>query len=251
MHILVTNDDGITAKGIRILAKELANIGRVTVVAPDRERSAQSQALTLNKPIIVNNFDMKTNNVKAWQTSGTPSDCIIWGLVELLKNDKPNIVAAGINHGTNLGINVMYSGTVGAAIEGLNFGLPALAISMDINGGKEADFSIAAKYASKLLFKLLEEKKPLLLNINVPNKNIINGISITTIGENRFKNTFERRIDPRGRIYYWMGGIDINDSERPKSDVEALRAGKISITPLQFDFNDYQTMKKISSWEIN
>ncbi|MEI6285176.1 MAG: 5'/3'-nucleotidase SurE [Bacillota bacterium] len=256
MHILVSNDDGINAKGIRILVEELAKIARVTVVAPDGERSAQSQALTINKPLMIHEQDMNILNVKAYRVDGTPADCVKLALGEIMQNDLPDLVVTGINHGPNLGTDILYSGTVGAAIEGLTYDLPALAVSLVTWGGYEWDFTVAARYAAKIAPQLVADyrltKRARLININVPNlpEDKLRGSVVTTMGVLRYENIFERRTDPRGRVYYWMGGDITDDAAHPTSDVEAVRAGKISLTPLMIDFTDYSMMDVIRKWEI-
>jgi len=256
MHFLVSNDDGINAKGIKELVAELAKIARVTVVAPDGERSAQSQALTINQPLMVHEQDWKIAEVRAFRVVGTPADCVKLALGEILRDDLPDMIITGINHGPNLGTDILYSGTVGAAIEGLTYDLPAIAVSLVTWGGYEWDFSIAARYTAKIAPQLLAEfratKRARLVNINVPNlpEDKLRGAVVTTMGVIRYENIFERRIDPRGRVYYWMGGDITEDAAHPASDVEAVRAGKISLTPLMIDFTDYSMMEIIRKWDL-
>ncbi|MFA6074437.1 MAG: 5'/3'-nucleotidase SurE [Negativicutes bacterium] len=256
MHILVSNDDGINAKGIRALVEELAKIARITVVAPDGERSAQSQALTINQPLMIHEQDLIIANVTAYRVEGTPADCVKLALGEILLNDIPDLIITGINHGPNLGTDILYSGTVGAAIEGLTCELPAIAVSLVTWGGYEWDFSVAARYAARIAPQLVANhrstKRARLININVPNipEEKLRGAVVTTMGVLRYENVFERRTDPRGRVYYWMGGAITDDAAHPTSDVEAIRAGKISLTPLMIDFTDYSMTDVIRKWDI-
>ena len=256
MHILISNDDGIQAKGIQELIREIAKIARVTVVAPDGERSAQSQALTINRPLMVHEVDLKIDNVTAYSVGGTPADCVKLALEEILASDTPDLVVTGINHGPNLGTDILYSGTVGAAIEGLMFGVPAIAMSLVTWGGQEWDFGAAAKiaafFAPQHIAACKKDKTARLININVPNlpNESLRGVAITHMGVLKYENIFERRTDPRGRVYYWMGGDIAEDECHAASDVEAVRAGKISITPLMVDLTDYKSLAAIAEWDL-
>lgn len=252
MRILVTNDDGINAPGIQALWKSLAEIAEVTVVAPASEHSAMSQAITVHHPIRVDEYCIDNPKICGWRIGGTPTDCVKIA-VEALLDTPPDIVVSGINHGPNLGTDVLYSGTVSAAIEGSMHGLPAIAISL--NSWKSHDFAAAAAFAKRLVPKVLE-KGPLppqtLLNVNVPAvpEDQIKGVKITRLGVIEYTNIFERRFDPRGRTYYWMGG-NIIDSENSKdSDVAAVKAGYISVTPVHFDLTSYQLINSLRDWQL-
>lgn len=250
MHILVTNDDGITAPGIQALWRELASIAEVTVVAPDTERSACSQSITVHQPIRVDQFLTADTHVKAWSVGGTPTDCVKVALESILSNT-PDIVISGINHGANLGTDVLYSGTVSAAIEGALHGLPAIAVSLADRKGSA--FDAAARFARTLIERVLsEEDLPAntLLNVNVPpvSDDKIQGIRITKLGHITYNNVFEKREDPRGRTYYWMAGSILDAGNDPDSDVEAVKEGYISITPVHFDLTNYPLIKKIRNW---
>lgn len=244
MRLLVSNDDGVYALGIRTLANTLAEAGHeVTVVCPDRERSATGHGLTLHDPIRVVQMDHIFHpKVKAWACSGTPSDCVklaLWALLE----EKPDFVLSGINHGSNLGTDVLYSGTVSAAMEGVIEGIPSIAFSLTSFESKE--FQPAADFACTLVQQL--EKDPLselmLLNVNVPaiERDQIRGAIVTRQGVRRYTDVFEKRVDPRGKIYYWLSGELLEDVEDPDipndvpTDVEAIRDRYITVTPLHYN----------------
>jgi len=250
MKLLISNDDGIFSVGVRSLADTLAQVGyEVTVVCPNRERSATGHGLTLHEPIraeVVNNiFHPK---VTAWSCSGTPSDCVklgLWGLME----SSPDLVLAGINHGSNLGTDLLYSGTVSAAMEGFIQGIPSIAFSLASYTAKE--FQVAATFAKNLVNQISKQPllEPTLLNVNVPPvpQSEIAGVKITRQGVRRYIETFEKRADPRGKTYYWLVGEAIEDVEQPDhlhlpsevpTDVQAIRDRYISVTPLQYNLTD-------------
>lgn len=263
MRVLVSNDDGIFALGIRTLANTLAAAGHeVTVVCPDRERSATGHGLTLHQPIraeqIVGIFDP---TVAAWSCSGTPSDCVKLALHALL-DPRPDVVLSGINHGPNLGTDVLYSGTVSAAMEGAIEGIPSIAMSLV--GFTDQNFQVAADFARSLLAQktaaataLLAE--PVLLNINIPNvadASEIAGALVTRQGLRRYIEQFEKRQDPRGKSYYWLAGEAIEDIEQPhhqhlpaaiRTDVRAIKDRYITIAPLQFDLTDSWNCQRLQS----
>ena len=253
MRILLTNDDGIGAPGIQALWKSLAEIGDVTVVAPVSERSAMSQAITVHHPIRVDEYCVFDHpRVCGWRVDGTPTDCVKIA-VEALLDTPPDIVVSGINHGPNLGTDVLYSGTVSAAIEGAMYGLPAVAISL--NCWKSHDFSVAAAFARKIVTAVLENRslpKHTLLNVNVPaiTEDQIRGVSITKLGVVQYANIFERRYDPRGRTYFWLGGNCVDVENSKDSDVAAVKEGYISVTPVHFDLTNYQLMDTLKDWRL-
>ncbi|MDR7865607.1 MAG: 5'/3'-nucleotidase SurE [Sporomusaceae bacterium] len=251
MRILLTNDDGINAPGIQALWRELATIGEVTVVAPDSERSATSQSITVHHPIRVDQFCIDDPPLCAWRVGGTPTDCVKMA-VEALLPVKPDVVVSGINQGPNMGTDVLYSGTVSAAIEGALHGIPAIAVSLATF--KPADFRPAARFARKLVLELAERTLPpdTLLNVNVPPlpDEALAGVEVTTLGVIEYENTFERREDPRGRIYYWMGGSLKDTDNKDGTDVMAVKKGKISVTPIHFDLTNYGIIKLIKEWNL-
>ena len=277
MNLLISNDDGIFALGIRILANTLAAAGHeVTVVCPDRERSATGHGLTLHKPIRAEGIEsVFQSNVKAWACSGTPSDCIKLALGALV-NTPPDFVLSGINHGANLGTDILYSGTVSAAMEGIIEGIPAIAFSL--NSFTEKDFQPAADFANTLLDRLINHpfETPMLLNVNVPavSQAQIKGAIITRQGIRRYFDLFERRVDPRGKTYYWLTGevieelkpetSDFGDRSQPlnrqeglesthyiPTDVEAIKENYITITPLQYNLTSLSGLTHLQMWRTN
>ncbi|EKQ70860.1 nucleotidase [Leptolyngbyaceae cyanobacterium JSC-12] len=260
MKLLISNDDGIYSEGVRELANGLAAAGHdVTVVCPDRERSATGHGLTLHQPIraeVVQSVFHPT--VKAWACSGTPADCVKLALWALL-DSKPDLVLSGINHGSNLGTDVLYSGTVSAAMEGLVEGIPAIAISLTSFTVRE--FAPAATFAQDLVKQLEKHPLPelLLLNVNVPAvpAEAIAGVAITRQGTRRYVDVFEKRIDPRGKTYYWLAGEvleDVEDSsdfaEYAMTDVQANRENYISITPLQYNLTSVRGLAALKEWRL-
>jgi 5'-nucleotidase len=260
MRLLISNDDGIFALGIRTLADTLAAAGhQVTVVCPDRERSATGHGLTLHKPIRAEQVtSVFQSGIQAWACSGTPSDCVKLALGALL-SAPPEMVLSGINHGANLGTDVLYSGTVSAAMEGVIEGIPSVAFSLTSFSAQS--FQPAANFAKVLLEQLAQAPLPqgTLLNINVPAvpEAEIAGVQITRQGVRRYIDLFEKRVDPRGKTYYWLAGEVLEDVEEPSldspeglkakpnvdwawfqsvpTDVQAIRQNYITVTPLQYN----------------
>ena len=258
IKLLISNDDGIFALGVRTLANTLAAAGYdLTVVCPDRERSATGHGLTLHQPIRADLVDSLFHpNVKAWSCSGTPSDCVKLALSAILP-EKPNFVLAGINHGCNLGTDVLYSGTVSAAMEGTIEGIPSIAFSLADYTNKE--FQTAADFACTLVEKLTGNPLPqaTLLNVNVPPVTAaeIAGVAIARQGVRRYIEHFQKRLDPRGKSYYWLTGEVIEEMEQPEhpslpngipTDVQAIRDNYITITPLQYNLTDVSTIDFLS-----
>jgi len=241
--ILVTNDDGIYAEGIQILSQTLSESGagyNLYIVAPDHEQSAVGHAITMHRPLRVKELRFLHNQeMLAWSVNGTPSDCVKLA-VEAILDCKPRLVISGINRGSNLGTDVLYSGTVSAAVEGIIFGIPALAVSLT-GGGNNEDFIYAARFITSLIPHILEKPLPegTLLNINVPPYGTgIKGVRVTRLGVRRYRNSFDKRVDPRGRIYYWLAGELVEDEEEEDSDVRAILDGYISITPVHFNLTN-------------
>ncbi|MDD5540411.1 MAG: 5'/3'-nucleotidase SurE [Candidatus Marinimicrobia bacterium] len=246
--ILVTNDDGIGAPGINFLAKAMQKVGEVIVVAPDSEKSAVGHAITLTDPIRVMNYD-KNGLWHGYSVSGTPSDCVKIADGALLER-RPDLVISGINLGSNAGINVIYSGTVSAATEGTILGISSIAISLttftDPIFEPAADFAI--KIARLVLAKGLPERT--LLNINVPNVPFaqIRGVRITRQGMANFAELFDKRIDPRNRVYYWMDGKKAELAEGEDVDDVVIRENLISITPVKYDLTNYDFIPELNKW---
>lgn len=251
MHILLTNDDGINAPGIEALWQELSALGTVSVVAPASEKSASSQAITVHHPIRVDRHCLDNPGICAWRVDGTPTDCVKLA-VEALLPEPPDVVVSGINQGPNLGTDVLYSGTVSAAIEAALFNIPAIAVSLD--SWKSDAFLPAARFARRLVETVLKQQLPpnTLLNVNVPDlaEPDLKGVSITKLGVRLYENTFDQRTDPRGRSYYWMGGSVVDNENDPDSDITAVKQGKISVTPIHFDLTNYRIMDMIKQWQL-
>jgi 5'-nucleotidase len=251
VKILISNDDGINAKGIRVLAQRLSqdNEHEVFVVAPDRERSATGHSLTLHKPLRIEEIELPGNVKGAWSTSGTPSDCVKLAVTELIGSPRPDIVISGINHGPNLGSEVLYSGTVAAAMEGAFMDIPSIAVSHMY--GETRHFETAAEFIAKLVrvFPKAHLAKRSLLNVNVPCVPVdqVKGVLVTELGVRLYDDYFEKRTDPRGRVYYWLAGQAIEVDESENSDVWAVLNNYISITPISFNMTDHTAMRKLQA----
>ncbi|MEM8611762.1 MAG: 5'/3'-nucleotidase SurE [Cyanobacteria bacterium P01_H01_bin.105] len=264
MKLLISNDDGIFAAGIRTLANTLAAKGHeVTVVCPDRERSATGHGITMHQPIRAEQVkSVYREGIAAWACSGTPADCVKLALDALLEIP-PDYVLSGINHGANLGNDVLYSGTVSAAMEGLLEGIPSLAVSLA--SFTHSNFQPAADYVCQLLPNLSQLAEPILFNVNIPAiaKSKIQGTKIARLGVRRYRDLFEKRIDPRQKTYYWLAGevLEESDTELPHglpnslspsqnkdfmarftTDVRAIRSGYITLTPLHYDLTAYSDL---------
>jgi len=250
MEILLTNDDGIFAPGIRALTHELCKIGNVTVLAPDREQSATGHAITVHHPLRVQEMEFGDGScAKAYSVDGTPSDCVKLGAEVVLKK-KPALVVSGINRGPNLGTDVLYSGTVSAALEGVILGIPSIAVSLATV--EEADYAFAAKFTRIASINIVTRGLPpdTLLNINIPSleEKDIAGVQITRLGIRRYKDVFDRRTDPRGKVYYWLAGEVIDLDEDPDTDTVAIRNNLISVTPIHFDLTKYALIQELENW---
>lgn len=253
MNILISNDDGIAANGIRVLTEVLSKRHKVYVVAPDRERSAAGHSLTLHTPLRVEELDnIKTGAKRSWVTTGTPGDCVKIAVNAILsEEEKPDFVISGINHGPNLGADILYSGTVSCAMEGAMLGIPSIAVSLATMNAEYDDFKYSAKFISRLLDKLKDFKFPpkSILNVNIPhlNEEDINGVAITELGRRMFTDDYEKRVDPRGKVYYWMAGELINEPQGSMTDIAAVRNNKISITPVTYEMTKKETIIDLST----
>jgi 5'-nucleotidase len=235
-RIFVTNDDGIFSEGIERLAAALGEVGDVHTVAPDQERSAAGHALTLDTPLRA-----KEIGERRWSVNGTPTDCVNWGVLHLLRDRRPDLLFSGINLGLNLGDDVTYSGTVSAAFEGALLGIPSVAVSQEIETG--FSFDAAAHFAVRLARLLLEEKLPpkTLVNVNVP-AGEVRGVRVSRCGTRRYGETVIEKTDPRGRPYYWIGStIPVGELEEG-TDISAVADKHISMTPLHLDLTAYASM---------
>ena len=249
MRLLLSNDDGILAHGLACLLKAAEPLGEVTVVAPDREQSATSHSLTLHHPV-----RPITRGVRRYQVDGTPTDCVMLA-VEALMPEKPDFVLSGINHGQNMGEDVLYSGTVAAAMEGLSLGIPSIAISF-AGGDLRADVSMLDQQIAPLrdllkhLTSLPAFPENTLLNINLPPVpgNEIRGIKLTRLGKRVYSDSIKRMEDPWGRPIFWIGGGSIAWTGEADSDFRAIQEGYISVTPLHLDLTNHALLQGPESW---
>ena len=248
MKILVTNDDGIQAPGIKALAQELKKLGTVTVVAPDRERSAIGHALTLHHPLRA----VKTGR-NMFAVDGTPTDCVNLGIHSLL-GFRPDLVVSGINNGGNMGDDVTYSGTVSAAMEATLMGIPAFSISLVTSGDGE-NYPAAASFAARLARIVCDEGLPddTFLNVNIPDLPLDKLLQplITSQGKRRYEGMIIDKVDPRGRNYYWIGTVDLNFRDIEGSDYSAVSRGHISISPLHIDLTNYNSIAILKNWDFS
>ncbi len=246
MHVLVSNDDGLEAPGIRLLARHLGEFARITVVAPDRDRSGASNSLTLDQPIRVQKRDKAV-----YRVYGTPTDCVHVAITGLLE-DEPDMVVSGINSGANLGDDVLYSGTVAAAMEGRFLGLPAMAVSLVFGDSSPHHFESAGRAACMLMQRLQSEPLPAdtILNVNVPDRpwEEIKGFETTRLGHRHKAEPSIPLDDPRGRQFYWIGPAGREQDSGPGTDFDAVRRGYISVTPINVDLTRYQALEQVSGW---
>ncbi len=256
--ILITNDDGIHAPGLLALRRALAPLGRAVCVAPDREQSAASHALTLHHPLRMTTLEPDVVSV-----DGTPTDCVLLAVHAVLER-RPDILVSGINYGPNLGDDVNYSGTVAAAIEGHRLGIPSLAVSLGREEGRDLDF--AAELTSRLVAHLVNPpaggrrrgpaKNGFILNINIPAlpRDAIQGLAVTRLGKRVYRDVIVSKVDPHGRPYYWIGGetpIWEQDEGLERTDFAAVEAGSVSITPLRLDRTDYEGIRELQGWDLD
>lgn len=248
--ILLTNDDGIRALGLRALYEAIKEVDEVCVVAPETEMSAVGHAITLSDPLRVKEV-MQDRGFFGYAVNGTPADCVKIALKAILRQ-KPDMVISGINQGANVGTNVIYSGTVSAATEGTILGIPSVAISLD--SFVDTDFSAAAAFAGKLVSHVKKHGLPkgTLLNVNVPSvpASQIQGVEIVPQGKSRVVEVFDKRVDPRQHIYYWQAGEMVIVDEDEGTDCWTVHHKKIAITPIHFDLTDYDSIDFIKGWDI-
>jgi 5'-nucleotidase len=243
MDILITNDDGIHAEGLRVLAEALRPLGHVTIIAPDREQSATSHSLTLHRPLRIREIADGILTV-----DGTPTDCVLLAVHGFLKR-RPDLVVSGINHGPNMGNDVFYSGTVAAASEGAFLGIPAIALSMA--AWKGGPFETAGRVAGKLVPDLIRAGIPpgKCMNVNIPALawEDLKGIRVTRLGIRVFRDVIVEKTDPRGKSYYWIGGEDPTWEHDETSDFTAVSEGYVSVTPLTFELTHYKGIVDLES----
>jgi 5'-nucleotidase len=261
-HILMTNDDGIEAPGLRALLATLYPLARVTVFAPDHNWSAAGHTKTMHKPLRVTPYplslDADTQNgagketVDAYTTTGAPSDCVALALLGVLR-EKPDLVVSGINQGANLGHDLTYSGTVAAAMEAVISGLPAIAISLD--SYESQDYAFAARFAARIIEQVLERGLPpgTMLNVNIPScaPDQIRGVVITRLGRRVYRDVLVKRQDPRGRPYYWIGGQPPSGHPDEGTDIWAMANGYVSVTPLHLDMTAYDLVAALEEWSLD
>jgi 5'/3'-nucleotidase len=245
MRILITNDDGIHSPGLTALAKALSAVGEVWVVAPDRERTAVAHALTLHKPLRVHQMGKRV-----YAVNGTPVDCVNLAILKIMSKP-PALVVSGINKGVNLGDDVMYSGTVSAAVEGTILGFPSMAVSQE--GQERFRFEVGAHYAVRVAHLVLERGLPdeTLVNVNVPDRPLLSvrGVRATCLSRRRFDNPIIEKLDPHGRSYYWIAGTRVSWSRSKDADHEAIEEGFVSLTPIHLDTTHYGALDQFRSWE--
>jgi 5'-nucleotidase len=251
VRILLTNDDGIYAPGLRALRTELQKVGEVLVVAPATEQSAVGHSITLLTPLLVQEVLDDQGQFLGWAVEGRPADCVKLALLELL-SDPPDLIVSGLNAGSNAGINVLYSGTVAAAIEGAFFQRTSIAVSLEYTRPK-LDFPRAAGYARRVIEQIVAQEPPAgsLFNVNIPSldKGPIRGVRTVPQNVSPYVEKYDRRIDPRGRVYFWSAaGLHCPDPN-PDTDVTALAEGYITVTPLQFNLTQRALLEQARTWK--
>ncbi|NJC28123.1 5'/3'-nucleotidase SurE [Neolewinella antarctica] len=250
--ILITNDDGITAGGIRELVSIALKYGEVLVVAPDSPQSAQGHAITIESPLFVRESSVFGEGVKAYECSGTPVDCVKIAKSVLLDGRVPDICVSGINHGSNAAVNILYSGTMSAAMEASLEGVPSVGFSF-LDYRADADFSVCRPYVERIIEHVLENgmEEGNLYNVNIPNlpAEQIKGIKICRQADARWVEEYRAGEDPRGRPYYWLSGNFVNNDEREDADANALQAGYVSLVPSQHDLTNYASLARLQGME--
>jgi 5'-nucleotidase len=251
--ILVSNDDDITAKGIRVLVEAMRELGEVVVVAPDRPQSGQGHAITIGNPLRMTPSRLFGDEIQAFQTTGTPADCVKLGKHLVLRDRKPDLVVSGINHGSNSAISVLYSGTMSAAIEAAIEGIPAIGFSLCAYE-PDADFSHTIPYVQRIAANVLREGLPkgVALNVNFPARGTapLRGVRVCRQADARYLEHFEQRRDPHNRPYYWLDGDFVNYDTGDDTDEWALQQGFVSIVPCQFDMTSYSTLERLQTWSF-
>lgn len=252
MRVLLTNDDGISSRGLHALVDTFAAVAETFVVAPEHERSATGHAITLHKPLRATPAPVPATGVQAWSTNGTPADCVALGLLELLPA-RPDVVISGINVGPNIGRDLTYSGTVSGAMEAAIIGVPGIAVS--ISEFQNPIFDVAAAFAVQLAQAILDRGLPedTLLNVNVPNLAAakIDGVEITSQSPRRYITKFDKRTDPRGRIYYWLTGAPSTRPDMEGTDTWAIAHGRISVTPIGLDLTNHAAVVALKNWGLS
>lgn len=250
--IFVTNDDGINARGLEALIEIARPLGRILVVSPDYAQSGMSHAVTMNSPLYLRKV-REEEDITVYGCSGTPVDCVKLAFDSIM-GELPVLALSGINHGSNSAVSVIYSGTMGAAIECSFYNVPSVGLSL-LNHSADADFTAAKYFASIIIDKVMTEEigLPLCLNVNIPDLSIseMKGIRLCRQNQGYWSEEFERRIDPRGREYYWLKGVFKNQEENATdTDENALKNGYVSIVPIKIDMTDYAQLDLMSAWNL-
>ncbi|WP_231491247.1 5'/3'-nucleotidase SurE [Pedobacter sp. Leaf170] len=250
-NILVVNDDGITALGIKNLMEVMQELGNVVVVAPDSPQSGMGHAITIGKPIRFDKVELYPG-VEMYKCSGTPVDCVKLAVNKIFKGKKPDLCVSGINHGLNNSINVLYSGTMSAAVEGAIEKIPSIGFSLD-NFAADADFSFTKKYIKNICEQVLANGLPegILLNVNFPKGDGLKGIKICRQANAKWMEEFDERKDPYNRPYYWLTGVFENFDKGEDTDVWALENGYVSVVPVQFDLTAHHAIQMLNSWNFS
>jgi len=251
--ILITNDDGINAPGIRSLISVMNDLGEVWVVAPDKGQSGMGHAITVNSTLHVSEVKIDNGPQKEFSCSGTPADCVKIAINELLPK-KPDLCVSGINHGSNSAINVIYSGTMSAAIEAGLEDIPSIGFSL-LDFSLDANFEPSKSFIKKIAENTLKNGLPngVILNVNIPKLNVedIKGIRVCRQAKSTWKEEFDKRIDPRGRTYYWLMGEFVNLDNGEDTDVWALENDFISVVPVQYDLTAYFAIQELNTWDYD
>src|SRR5690606_20565348 len=250
--ILVTNDDGINAPGIRALIEVMSSLGDVCVVAPDSPQSGMGHAITINDAIYCNRIKEASSEFEEYSCSGTPVDCVKIAVHEIL-HKKPDLCVSGINHGSNSSINVIYSGTMSAALEAGMEGIPAIGFSL-LDYAWEADFDAAEEYIKNITLETIKNGLPkgVVLNVNIPKcaKSDIKGVKVCRQANAQWVETFDKRTNPQGRDYYWLTGEFISEDKGEDTDETALKNNYISVVPVQYDMTAHHAIKEINLWKL-
>lgn len=249
--ILIVNDDGITAPGIKALMDVMRQIGHVVVVAPDTPQSGMGHAITIGKPLRLDKVDIY-EGVEMYKCSGTPVDCVKLAVTKIFEGKKPDLCVSGINHGLNNAINVLYSGTMSAAVEGAIERIPSIGFSLD-DYTWDADFSHCAKYIKQIALQVLQNglQEGTLLNVNFPSTEHIKGVKICRQANAKWAEEFDERLDPYKRKYYWLSGVFQNNDLGEDTDVWALEHNYVSIVPVQFDLTAHHAIPGLNSWDFS
>ena len=251
--ILVTNDDGISAPGIRNLVESIVDLGDVVVVAPDSHQSGMGHAITISNILRMSPHDFGMPGVQAYKTTGTPVDCVKLAIYKILDR-KPDVLVSGINHGSNASINVIYSGTMSAAVEGALEGIPSVGFSL-CDFAEDADFSASRNVARTVTQKVLKHGTPTgtCLNVNIPKvaPEDLRGIKVCRQGAGHWADSFEEREAPGGRTYYWMTGNFTDVDKGEDTDEWALKHGYVSVVPVQYDMTAHHAMTELNQWDLN